>query len=60
LQKLEDGSAVIQLETAVGAAIEFFKGAKGINVSRRYKDLDMFAYSAMHLTIVPPVAASCQ
>jgi len=33
-KKLSDGSAVIQLEIAAGAAIQFFKNAKGINVPR--------------------------
>jgi len=33
-KKLGDGSAVIQLETAAGAAIQFFRNAKGINVPR--------------------------
>jgi len=32
--KTVDGKTVIQLETAAGAAIEFFHKAKGINVSR--------------------------
>lgn len=32
--KEENGKAVIQLETASGAAIEFFKGARSINVPR--------------------------
>jgi len=31
---LEGGVGVIQLERAVGAAIEYFKGAKGVNVPR--------------------------
>jgi UTP--glucose-1-phosphate uridylyltransferase len=30
----EDGQAVIQLETAAGAAIKHFKGAHGVNVPR--------------------------
>lgn len=30
----DDGTAVIQLETAVGAAIKHFKNAHGINVPR--------------------------
>jgi UTP--glucose-1-phosphate uridylyltransferase len=33
-KKLSDGSSVIQLETAAGAAIQFFQKAKGINVPR--------------------------
>ncbi len=33
-KRMPDGSAVIQLEIAAGAAIEFFKNAKGINVKR--------------------------
>jgi len=32
--KTIDGKPIIQLETAAGAAIEFFENAKGINVSR--------------------------
>jgi len=31
---LDNGEAVIQLETAVGAAIKHFRGAKGVNVPR--------------------------
>ncbi|CDU22425.1 probable UTP-glucose-1-phosphate uridylyltransferase [Sporisorium scitamineum] len=31
---LDSGEAVIQLETAVGAAIKHFRGAKGVNVPR--------------------------
>ena len=31
---LDNGAKVIQLETAVGAAIKHFKGAHGINVPR--------------------------
>lgn len=34
-QTLENGTNVIQLETAVGAAIKSFEGAVGINVPRR-------------------------
>lgn len=34
-KKLSNGSSVIQLEIACGAAIQFFKNAKGINVPRR-------------------------
>jgi UTP--glucose-1-phosphate uridylyltransferase len=30
----DDGQAVIQLETAAGAAIKHFKGAHGVNVPR--------------------------
>lgn len=30
----DDGTAVIQLETAIGAAIKHFKNAHGINVPR--------------------------
>lgn len=30
----DDGTPVIQLETAIGAAIKHFKGAHGINVPR--------------------------
>ncbi|EDP44062.1 hypothetical protein MGL_1459 [Malassezia globosa CBS 7966] len=33
-QSLESGEPVIQLETAVGAAIKHFRGAKGVNVPR--------------------------
>jgi len=33
-KKLSDGNACIQLETACGAAIQFFRNAKGINVPR--------------------------
>jgi len=33
-KKLKDGSNCLQLETAAGAAIEFFKNAKGVNVER--------------------------
>ncbi|PWN86598.1 putative UTP-glucose-1-phosphate uridylyltransferase [Acaromyces ingoldii] len=33
-KSLGSGEAVIQLETAVGAAIKHFKGAKGVNVPR--------------------------
>ena len=31
---MDDGQAVIQLETAAGAAIKHFKGAHGVNVPR--------------------------
>jgi len=34
-KKSDSGVSVIQLETAVGAAIQFFENAKGINVHRR-------------------------
>jgi len=34
-KKLSNGSSVIQLETAAGAAIQFFKNGKGINVNRQ-------------------------
>lgn len=30
----DDGTAVVQLETAVGAAIKHFKNAHGVNVPR--------------------------
>ncbi|WFD07128.1 UTP--glucose-1-phosphate uridylyltransferase [Malassezia vespertilionis] len=33
-KSLENGEPVIQLETAVGAAIKHFRGAKGVNVPR--------------------------
>ncbi|KDN43907.1 putative UTP-glucose-1-phosphate uridylyltransferase [Tilletiaria anomala UBC 951] len=33
-KSLDSGEAVIQLETAVGAAIKHFRGAKGVNVPR--------------------------
>ena len=33
-KQLDSGEAVIQLETAVGAAIKHFRGAKGVNVPR--------------------------
>lgn len=33
-KSLDDGQAVIQLETAAGAAIKHFKGAHGVNVPR--------------------------
>ena len=33
-KNLDSGEAVIQLETAVGAAIKHFRGAKGVNVPR--------------------------
>ncbi|PWN41508.1 putative UTP-glucose-1-phosphate uridylyltransferase [Ceraceosorus guamensis] len=33
-KSLDNGEAVIQLETAVGAAIKHFRGAKGVNVPR--------------------------
>ncbi len=33
-KNLDDGQAVIQLETAAGAAIKHFKGAHGVNVPR--------------------------
>lgn len=32
---LDNGSKVIQLETAVGSAIKHFKGAHGVNVPRK-------------------------
>jgi UTP--glucose-1-phosphate uridylyltransferase len=31
---MDDGQAVIQLETAAGAAVKHFKGAHGVNVPR--------------------------
>ena len=33
-KSLDDGQAVIQLETAAGAAVKHFKGAHGVNVPR--------------------------
>jgi len=34
-KRAENGQSVLQLETAAGAAIQFFENAKGINVHRR-------------------------
>lgn len=54
----DDGTPVIQLETAVGAAIKHFKNAHGINVPRsRFLPVSLHS---MYPIIGHPIIAFCQ
>ena len=53
----DNGQAVIQLETAIGAAIKHFKNAHGVNVPRsRFLPVRLatwISFDCKHLTSMP-------